>query len=155
MQRILNPVGSAYRSEIAGLMEALRVLTNEESQKFVFSFSPQLIPVVKEYHKTYYTPYNLELIIAGRIETIDILETLQSKVETSILKHGELPGILPPGWKRPFLETATAQRTPLKTNIEESVEFPEQDESHGELVMALSGPSPTDFLTLDVSRTSY
>jgi hypothetical protein len=31
MQRLLNPVGSAYRSETAGLMEALRVLTNEQS----------------------------------------------------------------------------------------------------------------------------
>jgi hypothetical protein len=91
------------------------------------------------------------LVIAGRIETTDILDTLQKEVETSILKHKEIPGVFPPGWKRPFLETATAQRKPLSKNMEEVVEFPEQDESHGELYMAFSGPPPTDFLTLDVS----
>ena len=31
MQRLLNPPGSAYRSETGGLMEALRVLTVEQS----------------------------------------------------------------------------------------------------------------------------
>ena len=32
MQRLLNPPGSAYRSETGGLMEALRVLTVEQSK---------------------------------------------------------------------------------------------------------------------------
>jgi hypothetical protein len=31
MQRLLNPPGSAYRSETGGLMEALRVLTVDQS----------------------------------------------------------------------------------------------------------------------------
>lgn len=31
MQRLLDPPGSAYRSETGGLMEALRVLTVEQS----------------------------------------------------------------------------------------------------------------------------
>jgi Zn-dependent M16 (insulinase) family peptidase len=106
--------------------------------------------IVREYHKTYYTPYNLCLVIVGRIETAEILETLQEQVETSILKHGKIPGITPMGWKRPFLETATAQRKPLSKVTVEMVEFPEQDESHGEMYMAFSGPPPTDFLTLDV-----
>ena len=84
------------------------------------------------------------------METSDILETLQTKVETSILQHGEIPGVVPAGWKRPFVETATAQRIPLQKNITEVVEFPEQDESHGEMYMEFNGPAPNDFLTLDV-----
>ena len=32
MQRLMNPPGSAYRSETGGLMEALRVLTVEQSE---------------------------------------------------------------------------------------------------------------------------
>lgn len=31
MQRLINPPGSAYRSETGGLMEALRALTIEQS----------------------------------------------------------------------------------------------------------------------------
>jgi len=31
MQRLLDPPGSGYRSETGGLMEALRVLTPEQS----------------------------------------------------------------------------------------------------------------------------
>jgi hypothetical protein len=34
-QRILYPPGSAYRSETGGLMEALRVLTVDQSDYFV------------------------------------------------------------------------------------------------------------------------
>jgi hypothetical protein len=36
MQRLLNPPGSAYRSETGGLMEALRVLTVEQSTISIF-----------------------------------------------------------------------------------------------------------------------
>lgn len=32
LQRLANPAGSAYRSETGGLMEALRVLTIDDSQ---------------------------------------------------------------------------------------------------------------------------
>lgn len=90
------------------------------------------------------------LIIAGRIETVDILQTLESRVEASILKHGQAEASASSDWKRPFLETETANRLPLKDNIEETVEFPEQDEGHGEVYMGFSGPPPTDYLTLDV-----
>ncbi len=36
MQRLLDPPGSAYRSETGGLMEALRVLTPEQSSYYPF-----------------------------------------------------------------------------------------------------------------------
>lgn len=35
MQQLINPPGSAYRSETGGLMEALRVLTVEQSKSYV------------------------------------------------------------------------------------------------------------------------
>lgn len=38
LQRLLDPPGSAYRSETGGLMEALRVLTPEQSISVHFIF---------------------------------------------------------------------------------------------------------------------
>lgn len=34
LQRLVNPPGSAYRSETGGLMEALRMLTPEQSMSY-------------------------------------------------------------------------------------------------------------------------
>lgn len=46
LQRLLYPEGSAYRSETGGLMEALRVLTAEESECRLVSFHVRC-PVAK------------------------------------------------------------------------------------------------------------
>lgn len=67
-------------------------------------------------------------------------------MEPSIVKHGQNQGPKPKGWKRPFLETPSAQRSPLSTTIKETVEFPEKDESVGELQLGFLGPPPTAFL---------
>ena len=44
LQRLLDPPGSGYRSETGGLMEALRVLTPEQSGQNVFSVFPLIRP---------------------------------------------------------------------------------------------------------------
>ncbi|KAI9460971.1 Metalloenzyme, LuxS/M16 peptidase-like protein [Lactarius psammicola] len=132
-QRLLNPPGSAYRSETGGLMEALRKLTVEQ---------------IREYHKTYYVPHNLSLIVAGKLSsgTETLLSVVQNKIEPSIIAHGQDKGPKPAGWNRPFLETPSAQRTPIKELIEHTVEFPEKDESTGELLINFMGPRTDDLL---------
>ncbi|KAI0778573.1 Metalloenzyme, LuxS/M16 peptidase-like protein [Trametes elegans] len=143
MQRLLNPPGSAYRSETGGLMEALRVLTVEQ---------------IRDYHRTYYVPHNLSLIVTGKLAsgTKSLLDVVQNEVEPRIVEHGQNKGPKPEGWKRPFVETASAQRKPIAQTIKETVEFPEKDESVGELQIGFLGPPPTAFLerkALDILGT--
>jgi Zn-dependent M16 (insulinase) family peptidase len=132
-QRLLNPPESAYRSETGGLMDALRKLTVEQ---------------IRDYHKTYYVPHNLSLIVAGKFSngTETLLSLVQDKVEPSIIAHGQNQGPKPPGWKRPFLETPSAQREPIAELIERTVEFPEKDESSGELLINYMGPHNDNFV---------
>ena len=150
MQRLMNPPGSAYRSETGGLMEALRVLTVEQSV-FVHSpyssYSNRSAPV-RDYHHTYYVPHNLTLIVTGKLAsgTASLLDVVQNEVEPSIVEHGQNKGPKPEGWKRPFIETASADRQPIRTTLKETVEFPEKDESVGELQLGFLGPPPTAFL---------
>ncbi|KAF7436910.1 hypothetical protein PC9H_003744 [Pleurotus ostreatus] len=132
-QRLLEPPESAYRSETGGLMEALRVLTVEQ---------------IRDYHQTYYVPHNLVLIATGKLAggTDSLLKVAQEEVEPSIIAHGQNHGPRPNGWKRPFLETPSANRKPIPKNIQEIVEFPEKDESMGELIITFLGPPVNEFL---------
>lgn len=85
-----------------------------------------------------------------------MLQVVQDKVEPSIIKHGQDKGPRPAGWKRPFVETASADRKPITQQVQEVVEFPEQDESMGELAISFVGPAPNEFLerkALDVIST--
>ncbi|KAH7883663.1 Metalloenzyme, LuxS/M16 peptidase-like protein [Phlebopus sp. FC_14] len=142
-QRTLYPPGSAYRSETGGLMEALRTLSVEQ---------------IRGYHNTYYVPHNMSLIVTGRLSsgTKSLLSVIQERVEPSIVSHGQNNGPRPGGWKRPFMETASANRLPIKRIVKETVEFPEKDESQGELILTYNGPAPTAFLerkALDILST--
>lgn len=143
MQRLLSPPGSGYRSETGGLMEALRVLTPEQ---------------IRNYHSTYYVPHNLTLIVGGKLSsgTNSLLQVVQDQVEPSLIEHGQNKGPRPEGWKRPFVETASADRKPITQDLKEVVEFPEKDESMGELIINFVGPAHTQFLerkALDILST--
>ncbi|CUA75460.1 putative protein C3H1,02c [Schizosaccharomyces pombe 972h-] [Rhizoctonia solani] len=121
MNTLFNPPGSAYRSETGGLMEALRVL------------------------KSYYVPYNLCLIVSGKMNTSELLHVLQTKVEPQIIKHKQ---VKPPTWKRPFVETPSAQKPELKDVTKVTINFPEKDESSGQVVVSFQGPDPQNFTEL-------
>ena len=131
-------------------MEALRSLTVEQSA-WPKPMSPEcgfLSPyLVRDYHKQYYVPHNLSLVISGKMSkgTPSILSVLQEQVEPSIVAHGQNHGPKPVGWKRPFLETPSANRPPIESH-QETVTFPEKDESLGELVISYLGPPPSAFL---------
>lgn len=104
--------------------------------------------LVRDYHHTYYVPHNLTLIVTGKLAsgTASLLDVVQNKVEPSIVAHGQDKGPRPAGWKRPFIETASSQRKAIPETIKETVEFPEKDESVGELQLGFLGPPPTAFL---------
>lgn len=114
MQRNLYPEESGYRSQTGGLLDALRKLTVDE---------------IRQYHKAYYKPQNLCLFVTGKVELEKLLKTLQEEVEPSIEMHGQAHGPRPDGWKRPFVETASARPLRLDEDRSAVVEFPEADES--------------------------
>jgi Zn-dependent M16 (insulinase) family peptidase len=103
-------------------------------------------------------PHNLTLIVCGKLAsgTKTLLQVAQDKIEPSLIEHGQNKGARPEGWKRPFMETASANRPPFTEDKIETVEFPEQDESVGELVMNFRGPAPMNFMdrkALDILGT--
>lgn len=155
MKQFAYPKGSAYQSETGGLMGALRKLDVQQSQYSLPALHSHIDFIlccsVCEYHASYYVPHNLSLIVAGKFAggTEQLLSVVQNEVEPSLIKNGYNKGARPPGWIRPFVETPTAQRTPLP-NLVNDVEFPEKDESVGELLLVYQGPSPKDYLTRKV-----
>ena len=84
--------------------------------------------------------------------TPSILSVLQDQVEPSIVAHQQNHGPRPVGWKRPFLETPSANRPPIAKSRQETATFPEKDESLGELVISYLGPPPSEFLERKVSN---
>ena len=115
-----------------GLMKALRVLTPEQSNYFLSVPYGALIGIiVRKYHATYYVPHNLSLIVGGKLSsgTSSLLDVIQREVEPTLISHGQNKGPRPPGWKRPFVETASAKRLPIAETTRSTVEFPEKDES--------------------------
>lgn len=133
LQRALYSKKNALRSETGGLMAALRELTVES---------------IREYHASMYLPQNLTVIVTGRsLSPQALLETLSETVEVSLAEHGQANGPRPEGWVRPFVESSTAANKPqLTRDLVETVEFPEKDESVGELMVSWVGFPRADFL---------
>lgn len=122
-------------------MEALRVLTAER---------------IREFHKEMYQPKNLCLVIIGEVIHDELLRILD-KFEASIL--ADIPDPTTP-WRRyelirrmlreeirlimsrPWIESKPV--CPIKKSSVDVVEFPEKDESMGEIVVGFLGPNCND-----------
>jgi hypothetical protein len=96
------------------------------------------------------------IIAAGKFSsgTSALLATVQEKVEPSLIAHGQNLGPKPPGWKRPFVETPSANRIVPPKTVHETVEFPERDETIGELMITFMGPPLTQYLERNVVEFS-
>ncbi|KAI6248588.1 hypothetical protein HI914_03333 [Erysiphe necator] len=134
-RRLLYPENVGFRYETGGLMENLRILTPER---------------IRSFHKEMYQPKNLCLVLVGEVDQVHLLEILDN-FEESILSD-----IIPPEkkFKRPWIESA--QPPPIKETIIETVSFPEEDESSGEVTIALFGPDYGDeisFAAIDLILT--
>ncbi|SSD59102.1 related to zinc metalloprotease [Saccharomycodes ludwigii] len=113
-QRLMFDVNSGYRSETGGLTDNLRSLSNA---------------AIRNFHKEMYSSDNMCLIIIGNVPEQELVD---------IVTHfdNELPEIESQR-RRPFVDTATAAtlipRFNETTIKEATVEFPELDESLGEI----------------------
>ncbi|CEI87571.1 hypothetical protein RMCBS344292_01981 [Rhizopus microsporus] len=124
MQQLMYPETCGYRSVTGGLMERLREISVDQ---------------IRQYHKSYYRPDNLCLIITGKVDKDELLKALEP-VEESIIKKGPLPEM-----QRPWVSTGNFPN--LEKNIEDTVLFADEDESMGTLLIAWNGPMCNDFLS--------
>jgi Zn-dependent M16 (insulinase) family peptidase len=120
-QRALYPSKSGYSSETGGLMENLRVLSNDTIRKF---------------HESSYRPSNLCVIVSGSVDENEFLELLEKF-------DSELPGLEEGSTERPFVDSPY-QIKPLTAEIVKEVEFPDKDESKGEISISWIGPKHSE-----------
>jgi Zn-dependent M16 (insulinase) family peptidase len=123
MRRLLYPEGDGYRYETGGMTPALRVLTADR---------------IRQFHKDMYQPKNVRVILIGEVDHPDLLDVMD-KFEDGIVDR--VPAYDAP-FKRPWVES---KRTPpLSKTVVDVVEFPEEDESTGEIQIAFLGPESKD-----------
>lgn len=122
-RRLLYPEGVGFRYETGGMMEQLRVLTSER---------------IRQFHRQMYQPKNLCLVITGEVDHTDLLQRLDKFEETilDVIPSPDAPFIRP--W------TDSVQAPPLQKSVIETVEFPEEDESFGEVEIRFLGPDCRD-----------
>lgn len=122
-RRLTYPPGVGFRYETGGMMEQLRVLSAER---------------IREFHREMYQPRNLCLVITGEVDQAHMLEVLD-KFEDTILDV--IPSPESP-FKRPWVDSK--QTPPLEKSVLSRVEFPEEDESFGEIEIRFLGPDCSD-----------
>ncbi|KAH7401804.1 Metalloenzyme, LuxS/M16 peptidase-like protein [Phaeosphaeria sp. MPI-PUGE-AT-0046c] len=123
MRRLLYTEGDGYRYETGGMMKALRVLTAER---------------IRQFHRDMYQPKNIRLVLIGEVDHSNLLSILDQFEDTIVDK---VPAYDAP-FKRPWIES---KRTPpLRKTVIDTVEFPEEDESMGEIQIAFLGPESMD-----------
>ncbi|KAI5865602.1 Metalloenzyme, LuxS/M16 peptidase-like protein [Durotheca rogersii] len=124
-RRLLYPENVGFRYETGGMMEALRVLTPEK---------------IRSFHRTMYQPRNMCVIIVGEVDHENLLSILGA-FEESV--KDDIPP-LNASFRRPWVESA--QPPALKETIISTVEFPEEDESSGDVIIGFFGPNCIDVL---------
>jgi len=117
MLRAMYPGHCGYKSETGGIMKNLRESTNNEK--------------VIAYHKAFYRPENLGIVITGQVEAEEVLSVLD-KVEEKILSKGE---------REPFLRPWSGSVPKLEIGREITVPYPADEEDNGLVYVAWRGPS--------------
>lgn len=120
MKRTMYSKTSGYSSETGGLTTELRHLTSDK---------------IRQFHKDMYRPDNLEVIVTG---TIDEEELLQIMTAFDDQLEPSSPN------KKPFVDSPRDE--PLKETIVKEFEFPDNDETMGEVMISWFGPKFDDNL---------
>lgn len=124
-RRLMYPENVGFRYETGGMTEALRVLSPER---------------IRQFHRDMYQPRNLCLVIVGETDHENLLEIL-NEFEESI--KDDIPS-LEAKFQRPWIDSA--QPPALKESIITTAEFPEEDESVGEILVGFFGPNCIDLI---------
>ncbi|XP_029633499.1 uncharacterized protein C05D11.1 [Octopus sinensis] len=116
MLRYVYPEGCGYRSETGGILKNLRTSTTYDK--------------VCSYHKDFYRPENLCLIITGQLSNDDLFHQLQ-KFEEKIVKKNN---------KAPFSRPWQSSITPLTGSLVKAILYPSDEDTHGLVLSAWRGP---------------
>ncbi|KAF5298438.1 hypothetical protein FQR65_LT01217 [Abscondita terminalis] len=117
LQRKLYPGRCGYSSNTGGRMKNLRESTTNEK--------------VRKYHKEFYRPENLVLIITGQIKPEDVFRALEP-IENKIIEKGERGAYIRP-WQNPC--------PPVEKSEDVVIKYPSDDETNGLVCVAWRGPS--------------
>ncbi|XP_063960885.1 uncharacterized protein C05D11.1-like [Lytechinus pictus] len=120
MLRKMYPGHCGYKSETGGIMANLRDSTSNEK--------------VRNYHRDFYRPENLCLIITGKVAPEEVFKALEP-FEQKIKAKGALPSHVRP-WQSPV--------PPLPEKVVETVKYPSDDESNGMIYLAWRGACADD-----------
>eukprot|EP01116_Phalansterium_solitarium_P016672 TRINITY_DN3923_c0_g2_i1.p1 TRINITY_DN3923_c0_g2~~TRINITY_DN3923_c0_g2_i1.p1 ORF type:complete len:1064 (+),score=371.04 TRINITY_DN3923_c0_g2_i1:1094-4285(+) len=115
LRRLMYPGDCGFSAETGGLMANLRELRVEK---------------VRQYHRDFYRPDNMCLIISGKVERDAVLKAL-APVEARIASKGPLPKM-----QRPWQSAVP----PVTESVTEEVRFPSDDEESGTVIVAWRGP---------------
>ncbi|CAK3841356.1 related to metalloprotease 1 [Lecanosticta acicola] len=120
---LMYPEGNGFRSETGGMTKELRVLTPDR---------------IRAYHKEMYQPKNLRVIITGEVDHDELLQIMDDFESTIV---NDVPALNDP-FRRPWVDS---KPTPKLTETKvETIRFPEEDESMGEITVGWIGPSCND-----------
>eukprot|EP00057_Strongylocentrotus_purpuratus_P020607 XP_011675081.1 PREDICTED: uncharacterized protein C05D11.1 [Strongylocentrotus purpuratus] len=120
MLRKMYPGHCGYKSETGGIMSNLRTTTSNEK--------------VRNYHRDFYRPENLCLIITGKVAPEEVFKALEP-FEQKIKSKGALP---------PHVRPWQSAVPPLPEKVVETVLYPSDDESNGMIYLAWRGPRAQD-----------
>jgi len=130
-RRLLYPENIGYRYETGGHMEELRKLTANR---------------IRAFHRELYQPKNLCLVLVGQIDHANLLEILDN-FEGSILDDIPNPNDT---FKRPWIDSPKPPA--LTQSTVQKVEFPEEDESAGDVLIGFFGPDGNDVVLGRLTR---
>lgn len=116
MYRLLYP-DCGYKYQTGGMLENFRTSTSNIK--------------VRDYHKKFYVPKNLALIITGPIEPEQIFKAIKP-IDDKIVQRG----IHKEHFDRPW----TSPVSPLKSSITRSIEYPCDTEEDGLVYVGFRGP---------------
>ncbi|CAH1271971.1 Hypp4744 [Branchiostoma lanceolatum] len=129
MLRSMYPGHCGYKSETGGMLENLRTSTSHKK--------------VVDYHKSFYRPENLYLVITGQVKASDVFQVLEP-FEKKILSKGSLPPYKRP-WQNPI--------PPLPASVTHTVQYPSDDEANGMVRMAWRGPKSDELYDIPAIAT--
>lgn len=125
--RIIYPAPIGFRYETGGMLKDLRGLTADR---------------IRGFHGEMYQPKNFCLALFGEVDHEHLLKIL-NEFESTIL--GDIPSPDDP-FKRPWVDSDPVPDLP--ESVVEVVEFPEEDESSGQILIVSLGPDCNDDLMM-------
>lgn len=133
-KRLLYPEGIGFRYETFGIMKSLRALTAER---------------IRKYHHDMYQPKNLCVVVVGTLDHANLLSILEAFEDTIM---DDIPKLDAP-FQRPWVDSRQVQ--PLRESRTDIIEFPEEDETSGQITISYFGPLYTEKLLCGCSVLNW